>query len=368
MQTQQSVLEIDLQALTHNYKFITATLSEETKVMAVVKAFGYGSDAIAVARKLIDLGVSYVAVAYADEGIALRKAGITLPILVLHTLPIHCERIIDACLEPAIYSSDILAHFHTVAQKKKQTDYPVHIKFNTGLNRLGFGKEELPYLQEKLPRMNALKVASLFSHLVASEDPSEAAFTQHQIKQFKELADGVEKILPHRPWRHQSNTSAIFNYPEAHFDMVRTGIGLYGYGNSDALNQKLRPVATLKTVITQIHEVAAGETVGYNRAYTAAGPERIATLALGHADGISRAYGNGVGQFLIQGTPAPIVGNVCMDMLMVNVTNIDCKAGDEAIFFGSEQPAATLSKRAHTIPYELLTAISQRVTRVIVNA
>ena len=368
MQTQETVLEIDLHALAHNYKFITSNISEETKVMAVVKAFGYGSDAIAVAKKLTALGVSYFAVAHAEEGVALRRAGITLPILVLHPLPAHCETIIDSCLEPAIYSKKILEDFLQTAQKKQQKNYPIHIKFNTGLNRLGFGKEDVPYLRKELPKASSLKVASLFSHLVASEDLSEKTFTQQQIKEFEALADAVSEVLSHRPWRHQSNTSAIFNYPEAHFDMVRMGIGLYGYGNSEAINEQLKPVATLKAIITQIHEVQIHETVGYNRAYTAKGNERIATLAIGHADGISRHYGKGVGSFLIHGKMAPVVGNVCMDMLMVNVTNIDCEEGDEALFFGSEQSAAALSKRAQTIPYELLTGISQRVKRVVLGA
>ncbi len=361
----ETVLEIDLNALAHNYKYLTSKLTSGAKTLAVIKAFGYGSDSIAVARELEDLGVAYFAVAYVKEGVALRDAGIRTPILVLHPQPLNFEELIDRCLEPSIYSNRILNHFINVAEGKRQKNYPVHLKFNTGLNRLGFREKNTEQILAKLKETKAIKVRSLFSHLVASEDEAEKDFTLHQINTFKRIAEVMKDTLPYEPFMHQSNTSGVLNYPQAHFDMVRVGIGLYGFGNSEEENKKLKPVATLKSVISQIHAIQPNETVGYNRAYKAKGQEKTATIPIGHADGISRAYGNGTGWVTIAGKKAPIVGNVCMDMLMVNITNIDCQEGDEVIVFGENPSAQELSEAVGSIPYELLTAISQRVKRVV---
>ncbi len=361
----ETVLEIDLNALVHNYKYLTSKLQKETKTLAVVKAFGYGSESIAVAKELENLGIDYFAVAYVSEGIALRDAGIRTPILVLHPQPINFEKLIDRCLEPSIYSPRILNHFVTIAEEKKQKDYPVHLKFNTGLNRLGFLENDCKHIVSKLKETKAIKVRSLFSHLVASEDPAEKEFTLHQIDAFKRIAERMKASLPYEMFMHQSNTSGVINYPQAHFDMVRVGIGLYGFGNSEKENKNLKPVATLKSVISQIHSIQPGETVGYNRAYKAKDLEKTATIPIGHADGISRAYGKGIGWVTIKGYKAPIVGNVCMDMLMVNITGIDCQEGNEVIVFGENPTAQELAEAVGSIPYELLTAISQRVKRIV---
>lgn len=364
-QFHETVLEIDLNALTHNYNYLTSKLQKETKTLAVVKAFGYGSESVAVAKELENLGIDYFAVAYVKEGVLLRDAGIRTPILVLHPQPINFEELIDRCLEPSIYSHRILKHFIAIAEEKKQKDYPIHLKFNTGLNRLGFLKTDAEPILATLKETQAIKVRSVFSHLVASEDPNEEEFTLQQISTFKRIAELMKAGLPYAVFMHQSNTSGVINYPQAHFDMVRVGIGLYGFGNSEKENKNLKPVATLKSVISQIHSIQPGETVGYNRAYKSKEHEKTATIPIGHADGISRAYGNGIGWVTIAGKKAPIVGNVCMDMLMVNITGIDCKEGDEVVVFGENPTAQQLAETVNSIPYELLTAISQRVKRVV---
>lgn len=361
----ETVLEIDLNALAHNYRYLTSKLNPGTKVMAIVKAFGYGSDAVQAAEELARLGVDYFAVAYVNEGVALRDAGIETPVLVLHPQPDNFEILIDRCLEPTLYSTRIFKAFVSAAEEKAQENYPVHIKFNTGLNRLGFLDTDIDWIVENLVRTKTVKAVSLFSHLAASEDIQEREFTLQQINQFRRISEEVIQKLGYSPLLHQSNTSAIINYPEAYFDMVRTGIGLYGYGNSEAEDKHLKPVATLKSVISQIHEIEPGETVGYNRAYRAKGHEKTATIPLGHADGISRQLGNEIGSVLIHGKKIPIIGNVCMDMLMVNVTGVDCKEGDEVIILGENQTAVELAEAMGSISYELLTAISQRVKRVI---
>ena len=363
----QTVLEIDLNALRHNFDYLKSKLKPQTKVLAVVKAYAYGSDPVAVALELEAKHVDYFAVAYTSEGIALREGGIKTPILVLHPQPDTFEDIIEHCLEPNLYSYRVLNAFIALAEKQNLKQYPVHIKFNTGLNRLGFKSGNEEELLSIFKSTNAIYVKSLFSHLVASEDFSEKDFTLNQISTFSNIADKMVTGLGYRPILHQSNTSAIINYPEAQFDMVRTGIGLYGYGNSAEEDAILVPVATLKSVISQIHTILPGESVGYNRGHKSSTPERSATISIGHADGISRAFGKGKGFVIINGKKAAILGNVCMDMLMVNVTNIACEEGDEVIVFGKGASAVELSKAINSIPYELLTCVSQRIKRVILR-
>jgi len=364
---QETVLEIDLKALKHNFEYLKSKLQPRTKFLAVVKAFAYGSDALEIANYLQDLNVDYFAVAYINEGIALRKAGISQPILVLHPQTVNFKALIENCLEPSLYNSKILKEFIAIASIEKQTDYPIHIKFNTGLNRLGFSKNEVDSIVSKLKSSKAIKVKSVFSHLAASEDLDEKAFTLNQIEAFKSIAENFTKQVGYKPMLHMCNTSGVLNYPEAHFDMVRCGIGLYGFGNSEKENKHLKPIATLKTIISQIHTIEQGNSVGYNRAFKSDALLKTATLPIGHADGIGRQYGNGKGFVIINGEKAPIIGNVCMDMIMVNITNIDCKEGDEVIIFGKNNTANTFSATANTISYEIITAISQRVKRQILH-
>ena len=364
LKSQETILEIDLSALKHNVTFIKSKLKSNTKFLAVVKAYAYGSDATEIAKYLEDLNVDYFAVAYTSEGIALRDAGIKTPILVLHPLPENFKVIIERCLEPSIYSQRVLNEFIAVAENLKQSNYPIHIKFNTGLNRLGFTESEIENILNSLKTSKTTKVKSLFSHLAASEDENEKEFTINQIESFERISKKMINNLGYQPLLHQSNTSGILNYPKAHFDMVRCGIGLYGFGNNPEINKSLKPIATLKTSISQIHTIKKGDSLGYNRAFIAKEQTRTATLPIGHADGINRLFGNGKGFVFVNGEKAPITGNVCMDMIMVDVTNIPCKEGDEVIVFGPEHSAENLAASINSISYELLTSVSQRVKRV----
>lgn len=364
---QDTILEIDLSALTHNFNYLKSKLNPKTKFLAVVKAFAYGSDAEVVAKHLQSLEVDYFAVAYTKEGVALRNAGITKPILVLHPQPVNFKLLIERCLEPSLYSFKILNEFISVAESKNQNNYPVHIKFNTGLNRLGFSESDVNPVVEKLKATSAIIAQSVFSHLAASEDLDEKKFTLKQINTFKTIAQQFETKIGYKPWWHLCNTSGVFNYTEAHFDMVRCGIGLYGFGNNLNEDNNLKPIANLKSTISQIHNLTANQTVGYNRAFKAKGITKTATIPIGHADGIGRQYGNDKGYVIINEKKAPIIGNVCMDMIMVNVTNIDCNEGDEVIIFNGKHKAATLAESANTISYELLTSISKRVVRKIIK-
>lgn len=361
----ETTLVIDLSALEHNYRYLRSKIHKSTKFMAVVKAFAYGSDMVAIAKKCEALGIDYLAVAYVNEGVLLRKAGITLPILVLHPLPIHFERAMAHQLEPSLYSSRVLRLFLNTARQLRKKQYSVHLKFNTGLNRLGFWENDIDNIERQLKNDETLYVKGILSHLAASEDAQERDFTLGQIRSFDKTAHQLEKLLGYRPLRHLLNTSGIMNYPEAQYEMVRSGIALYGFGNNRTIDAELKPVATLKTVISQRHNIEPNESVGYNRAFVADDYKTIATLPIGHADGIGRHYGAGTTHVVINGKKAPIVGNVCMDMIMVDVTQIDCKAGDEVTIFGPGHSAEDFASSGQTISYELLTAISQRVKRVV---
>lgn len=364
---QETVLEIDLKALKHNFEYLKSKLQSKTKFLAVVKAFAYGSDASEIAKYLQTLNADYFAVAYINEGITLREAGITKPILVLHPQSINFKKLIEHQLEPSIYNSKILKEFITIASAEKQTNYPIHIKFNTGLNRLGFSEDDVEHIISKLKDSKTVKAKSVFSHLAASEDLNEKPFTLNQINTFKTIVENFTNQIGYKPMLHMCNTSGIVNYPEAHFDMVRSGIGLYGFGNSEKENQHLKPIGTLKTVISQIHTIKQGESVGYNRAFKSNTILKTATLPIGHADGIGRQYGNGKGFVTINGQKAPIIGHVCMDMIMVNITNINCKEGDEVIVFSKNATAENLALTAQTISYELITSVSQRVKRLFIG-
>jgi alanine racemase len=361
----ETLLEINLNALAHNYTYLSSKLKPGTKKLAVVKAFGYGSDGVAVAKELENLGVDYFAVAYVKEGVALRDGGIRTPILVLHPQPIQYSTLIDRCLEPSIYSTRILEHFIGIAEEKNQKDYPIHLKFDTGMNRLGFCENETAKVLKSLEETSAVKVRSMYSHLAASDDPEERPFTLQQIALFQKVTETIQASIPYSPLLHLCNTSGVLNYPDAHFDMVRMGIGLYGFGNSEEENKNLKPIASLKSVISQIQIIEKGESVGYNRAYKASEQEKIAVVSIGYADGVSRAFGNEVGWVTIAGHKAPIIGNVCMDMLMINITGITCEEGDEVLVFGANPTAKQLSEAIGSIPYELLTAVSQRVKRIV---
>lgn len=360
-----TTLEINLNAIDFNFNYFKSKLHENTKLLVVVKAFGYGSSAVEIAKFLAPK-VDYFAVAYLDEGIALRNAGIETPILVLHPQKINLKKIIEYNLEPNIYSLNLLKAFIEIAKVLKLQKFPIHLKFNTGLNRLGFTKKDIPEIISLINNQKEAVVKSVFSHIAASEDLNEREFTLQQISTFNAISTELISQLNNIPFKHMLNTSGIINYAaEAQFDMVRLGIGLFGFGNQKDETEKLKNVLTLKSVISQIQTVEKGESVGYNRAFKATSNVKTATIPIGHADGISRQLGNGIGYVHINNQKAYIIGNVCMDMIMVNVSDINCTEGDEVIIYKNQQNMEQLAKSINTIPYELLTAISQRVKRTL---
>ncbi len=361
-------LEVNLKSLEHNYRFMRRQLKSNTKLLAVVKAFAYGHEAVAIAQTLEKEKVDYLAVAYVREGVNLRKAGIKTPILVLHPLRDEAAICKDYQLEPNIYSFGILDNYlKSLTSDHPNTPCPIHLKFNTGLNRLGFKPTDIEPLTDIIKANTSIKVQSVFSHLIASEDLSLKALTRQQIVTYFDIVNKVEKALGYSFIKHLTNTSGTLNYPEAHFDMVRSGIGLYGYGNDDRWTQHLKPVGKLYSTITQIHEVKPGDSVGYNQGYIAEQLTRSATIPLGHADGIPRAWGKGKGYVTINGQQAPVLGNVCMDMIMVDVTHIKCGEGDQVVVFDCQKTVEDIATNVGTITYELLTNISQRVPRVVIS-
>ncbi len=359
-------LQIDTNALRYNYRYFKSKLKDNTNIIAVVKAFAYGHEAGAIAKILETEQPAYFAVAFAKEGVALRQAGITTPILLLHPQECDTQVCLDYRIEPAIYSFRILDIFYK-AVKKRSLDYsPIHLKFNTGLNRLGFKPDDAKKLLSTINKDKTLKITSVFSHLVASEDPNERIFTLKQIDSFNRIVIFFEKNLEYTFLKHITNTSGTLNYPEVHFDMVRIGIGLYGYANEKSKTKHLKNVASLYSVISQIHLVSTGESIGYNRGFIADKNTKSATIPIGHADGIPRTWGKGVGFVYINGKKAPILGNVCMDMIMVDVSDIDCVEGDKVVVFESQQQLIDLARKTGTISYEILTALSQRLERRII--
>ncbi|MBE98887.1 MAG: bifunctional UDP-N-acetylmuramoyl-tripeptide:D-alanyl-D-alanine ligase/alanine racemase [Flavobacterium sp.] len=362
--THETVLEINLNAVIHNLNFYRSRLKPETRLMVMVKAFGYGSGSYEIAKALSHHKVDYLGVAFADEGIALRNAGVTTPVIVMNPENSAFNAMIAYNLEPEIYSVKELKAFIALAQQKNLSNYPVHIKLDTGMHRLGFEEPQLEELIGLLHNNNFISVQSIFSHLSASDNPQFRDFTLQQIARFEQWSGRLMQQLQINPIRHILNTSGIYNYPEAQFNMVRLGIGLYGVGNDPEELKQLENVGTLKTVILQIKEIEAGESVGYSRRFMAEQKTRIATLPIGYADGIPRAWGNSKGYVMINGKKAPIAGSICMDMMMVNITGIDCKEGDRVIVFGKQPSVTEIAEALGTIPYEILTGISQRVKRV----
>ena len=298
MNNHVTILEIDGNAILHNLNYFKKKLQPETKIMVVVKAFGYGSDAIQVA-KFLEQKVDYFAVAYTNEGIILRDKGIKAPILVLHPQVQNIQSLIDYKLEPNLYNFKILNAFLKLADTIPLINYPVHLKFNTGLNRLGFWHTDVPKILTCLKETSHVKVHSIFSHLAASEDNEEQEFTINQINNFAYIVQQFYKHLDYKPMLHILNTSGIVNYPKAQFDMVRLGIGLYGFGNDDKETSQLKNTHNLKSIISQIHLIEPGETVGYNRTFVAKRNSKTATIPIGHADGISRKLGNNNGLYLL---------------------------------------------------------------------
>lgn len=362
--THETVLEINLNAIVHNLNFYKSRLKPETKIMVMVKAFGYGSGSYEIAKALSHQKVDYLGVAFADEGIALRNAGISTPIIVMNPENAAFAAMAAYNLEPEIYSARELKAFIAIAQQKNLSNYPIHIKLDTGMHRLGFEGHQLPELIDFLTNNNFVKVQSIFSHLSSSDVPEYIDFTLGQIARFDEWSNQLIEALEINPLRHILNTSGIYNFAHAQYNMVRLGIGLYGVGNDETERTHLQNVGTLKTIILQIKDIPAGESIGYSRRFVTTQPTRIATLPIGYADGIPRAWGNEKGYVMVNGKKAVITGTISMDMMMVNITGIDCREGDMAVIFGTAPSVVEIAKTLGTIPYEILTSISQRVKRV----
>ena len=362
--THETVLEINLNAISHNLNFFKSKLDSKTKMMVMVKAFGYGNGGFEIAKLLSHHKVDYLGVAFADEGIALKNAGIDLPIMVLNPETTSFAAIIQHQLEPEIYSLKGLNSFLKIAEQKRLQHFPIHIKLDTGMHRLGFQESDLPELIAKLKENQTVEVKSILSHMATSDDLNHQEFALSQIALFEELSSMVVSTLKINPILHILNTSGISNYPQAQYDMVRLGIGLYGISNDEEEQKYLETVGTLKSIISQIRIIQKGESVGYGRRFIAEKETKIATIPIGYADGISRHLGNGIGYVTIKNKKAPIVGSVCMDMLMVDISAIDCKEGNEVIIFGEDPSVIHIAKLLDTIPYEILTSISQRVKRI----
>ncbi|MEN7546590.1 bifunctional UDP-N-acetylmuramoyl-tripeptide:D-alanyl-D-alanine ligase/alanine racemase [Rapidithrix thailandica] len=363
-------LEVNLDAIEANLNFYKSLLHADTKVMVMVKAFAYGSGSYEVASLLQYHRVDYLAVAYADEGVYLRQKGIRLPVMVMNPATETFDKLLAYNLEPEIYNLHLLESYAGyVKHSRKNRKSPVakvHIKFDTGMHRLGFEEKDFETLARQLHQYkNTLKVVSAFSHLAGADDEMHNAFSKQQIETFNTLSHRLEKALGYSFIKHICNSAGITRFPEAQLDMVRLGIGLYGVDVNNLYQQQLQCVGTLKTSISQIKEIAKGETIGYGRAGLASSPLRIATIAIGYADGFDRRFSRGTGEVFIRGKLAPVIGNVCMDMTMVDISHIpEAEEGDEVIVFGEQPTISTLAKAIGTIPFEILTNVNGRVKRV----
>jgi alanine racemase len=355
-------LEINLDALVHNLNYYRSLVPEETRIMVMVKALSYGSGTHEIASLLQYQKVDYLGVAFADEGSGLREAGITLPIMVMNPEPGSFDTLLKYQLEPEIYSFRMLDMFNQALVRHQEVGFPIHIKIDTGMHRLGFQPEEIPVLIRQLKSQPNIRVISVLSHLAASDEEVHDAFTHKQIEDFRFLSGQIADALGYQVIRHILNSGGIERFPGACFDMVRLGIGLYGITSHS--RQKLRNVSSLKSQISQIKTVGTGETIGYGRAGKAAEQKSIAIIPIGYADGLDRKLGNGTGHFVVNGSNAPVIGNICMDMTMIDVTGVDAREGDEVIIFDDNHPVTDMATKLGTIPYEILTGISSRVKRV----
>ena len=358
----ETILEVNLGAMVENLDYYRSLLRPETKMVCMVKASAYGAGSYETAKTLQEHRVDYLAVAVADEGSELRKSGIKANILIMNPEMTAFKTLFDYKLEPEVYSFHLLDALIREAEKEGITHFPIHIKLDTGMHRLGFTPDEIPQLIQRLQGQSAVIVRSVFSHFVGSDSPQFDAFTRRQIEIFEKASQELQAAFPHKILRHICNSAGIERFPGAQFDMVRLGIGLYGI--NPISNAIMHNVSTLKTTILQIHDVPQEDTVGYSRKGHLQRPSRIAAIPIGYADGLNRHLGNGHAYCLVKGQRAPYVGNICMDVCMIDVTDIDCREGDSVEIFGDHLPITELSNALGTIPYEVLTSVSNRVKRV----
>ena len=358
----RTILEINLNAIAHNLSYYRSLLNPGVKVMAMVKAFSYGSGSYEIANLLQFHRVDYLGVAYTDEGVALREAGITLPIIVLNPSFGTYELMVEFSLEPEIYNLSGLKEFVSVLNRVGVSSYGIHLKLDTGMHRLGFSPEQTPELISFLKSTGSVRVKSIFSHLAASDEPHHDTFTRSQLDIFTHVSEQLFNALGYKPLRHILNTGGIERYPDAQFDMVRIGIGLYGISPTHA--DALQPVSTLKSKVIQVKQIQPGETVGYSRKGLVERPTTVVTIPIGYADGLSRALGNGNYRMMLNGNLVPTIGNISMDTCTLDATGVPVSEGDEVIIFGHDPSILDMAQALGTIPYEVLTSISQRVKRV----
>jgi alanine racemase len=362
LKVHETILEVNLNAIVNNLDKYRSMLSADTKIACMVKASAYGTGAIEVAKTLQDCKVDYLAVAVADEGRELRNAGITTSIMVMNPERTSFKLLFDYKLEPEIYSFHLLEELIRAAEHNGITNFPIHIKIDTGMHRLGFAPSDIPELVRRLKRQTAVIPSSVFSHFAGSDSAYFDDYSEMQVEKFKMAADTLQEAFRHYIARHICNSAGIERLPQQHFDMVRLGLGLYGVNPIN--NQLLDNVATLKTTILQIRNLPKGETVGYSRKGVLERDSKIAALPIGYADGLNRRLGNRNAYCLVNGKKAYYVGNICMDVCMIDVTDIECSEGDTVEIFGPSLPVTVLSDVLGTIPYEILSTISTRVKRV----
>ena len=360
-----SRLELNLKAAVENYRYFRSLLEPGTKLLVLVKANAYGHGAVEFAAMMQRAGADYLAVAYPVEGLELRRNGISLPILVLTAGTDYYPEIIETRMEPSIPNLYSLRKLVEVLREQGIKDYPIHIKLDTGMHRLGFMSSELPALTEFLQHTPEVRVKGIFSHLCVAEDPEQDAFTLNQLKLFQQGYDTLVKGIGYQPMRHVLNSAGIERFPQFQMDMVRLGIGIYGI--SALPGKKLAPVASLKCKILQIKELGPGETIGYGRWGKAREGTRIATIPVGYADGIDRHLGRGAASFSLNGHRVPTIGNICMDMCMLDVTGVPAEVGDTVTVFGEDPTVSELADILGTIPYEILTSVPRRIHRLVVR-
>ena len=363
-QTHQTVFEINLSAIEANFRYFKSLVPKQTKTMGMVKAYSYGSGSFEVAKLLQDAGVDYLAVAYTDEGVALRQKGITKPIMVMNPDERAFDTMLEYNLEPEIYSFRLLYSFIKACENSGKSGHGIHIEFDTGMHRLGFSPSEVKLLKAELVKNPFIEVKSIFSHLAGSDESRLSDFTKSQIQLFKNTADNLVKALPNQPLLHILNSAGVLHYPEGVFDMIRLGIGLHGIDPSDFNRTALIEAGSLKSYISQLKKVKAGEGISYGLHSISDKDRTIAIIAIGYADGFNRKLSNGNWEVLINNKKAPTVGKICMDMFMADVSNIDCKEGDDVLLFGKGLSIENMAEKIGTIPYEALTSISPRVKRV----
>jgi alanine racemase len=364
-----TVLEVNTAAITHNFRFFRKLLKPKTKIMAMIKASAYGNGAVEIGRLIQKEGLAeYISVAYISEGVELREAGIELPIMVLNPNPENFESLVKNCLEPEIHHIDHLIAFNSFLVKEKldSSAYPIHLKINTGMNRLGIDPNHSTELLKILIKSKACRVKSLMTHLSASGTAEEDEYSLSQLKTFETFYQKVKKQLPHDSMLHALNSNGIYRFPNYHYDMVRLGIGMYGASDLPELTKKLKPICRFQTKVSQVLDLKKGESIGYSRAGKMSKDGKIATLSVGYADGFSRSLGNGNWKVEINGKLYPTIGDICMDLCMIELGNDDVKAGDEVTLFGGKKSIHDYTEALGTISYEAMCRIGERVERRIV--